>query len=1057
MQSRTVLLGGVALLGAVATLAAVFAPRALNLRYGRQAAPGAAHLVAFTGRSPAQRAASDSDKMDAALADLVRHAPRARRGHALADLHAMNPAARFRPAEIDGQALVLVDAVTRGDVGRLKTALVGLGLEHPSVFSNDVGGWLPVSRIADTAALPELTQIRAAMPRTRAGSGIVATQGDYAQRSSVVRAAYPSLTGSGVTVGVLSDSFDCYEIYAQPGSGVPVSGYQGYAFNGFTATAEDDEAGGALPATVSVLAEPYTATPTVRGDCTNYGAPTQTPFTDEGRAMLQIVHAVAPGANLAFYTGDDSEADFANGIVALAGAGAKVIADDLGYFDEPFYEDGIVAQAIDSVEAPPNNVAYFSAAGNNANSSWESTAPSFPTQATSGPNAGEFLLNFDTSGTTTATSLPITIAPLFPGEFLGIIVEWDQPYVTGYPASLGATSHIDVCLTGATGDYVIQDYDDNNGTTPCTGANSSGVDPVQVLIIGNPANASASTSQQVLNLMVGLADGTAGPGRLIVSVQTDGQTNPPPISTYATNSESLQGHPGAAGAAAVGAAFYFQTPQCGTTPALLEPYSSLGGAPILFDASGRLATPIVRQKPDFVGPDGVNTTFLGFQLASNDINGIEIGANGLLPTSIAACQNDASFPNFFGTSAATPHAAGIAALMLQANPSATPSEIYQALRLSALPMTGSGPTPNFFSGYGFIQADLAFVVPALTLGSNVITLGSSTSLTWSTIDATSCTASGAWSGAQTPNGTVTLTPGAAGVTSYTLACTNLTGATAQSTVTLSTGTAFATDTYSGGVLSIPTMTIGSVTYSNLVVVPGTILSGPSGGSGNGAVDTYNPANGQLTIPNVRVGANTFHNVIITVASVQSIGSVAGADAYKAPDLTIPSVQVGDEIYNNVTITVTDANILHINGGMPAAVRDQYSGGILNIPAVSAAGRVFTNVAVTVGSIVSVGGIDVPNVVGQTQAAATTALAAAQLVVGTVSTASSAAVPAGEVISQSPAAGQDAALGSAVNIAVSTGLGGAGGGAGGGGGGGGGGAFDVLSLDVLAGLALFRFR
>jgi hypothetical protein len=243
------------------------------------------------------------------------------------------------------------------------------------------------------------------------------------------------------------------------------------------------------------------------------------------------------------------------------------------------------------------------------------------------------------------------------------------------------------------------------------------------------------------------------------------------------------------------------------------------------------------------------------------------------------------------------------------------------------------------------------------------------------------------------------------------------------------GTAFATDNYSGGILSIPTMTIGSVTYSSLVVVPGTIVSGPSGATGNGAVDTYDPASGQLTIPNVTVGSNTFHNVVITVASVTSIGGVAGADVYSAPDLTIPSVQVGAEIYNNVTVTVTLANIQRIGGGMPGNVRDQYSGGILTIPAVSVSGRVFTNVEVTVASIVTVGGIDVPSVVGQTQAAATTTLAGAHLIVGTVTSASSATVPSGEVISQVPAAGQDASLGSAVNIAISTGAGGGGGGTG----------------------------
>ena len=76
--------------------------------------------------------------------------------------------------------------------------------------------------------------------------------------------------------------------------------------------------------------------------------------------------------------------------------GAKVIADDVGYFDEPFFQDGILAQAVDAVEA--KGVAYFSAAGNEGNASYDNTAPSFATTATSGSNSGEKLLNFDPSG-----------------------------------------------------------------------------------------------------------------------------------------------------------------------------------------------------------------------------------------------------------------------------------------------------------------------------------------------------------------------------------------------------------------------------------------------------------------------------------------------------------------------------------------------------------------------------------------------------------------------------------------------------------------------------------
>jgi len=63
---------------------------------------------------------------------------------------------------------------------------------------------------------------------------------------------------------------------------------------------------------------------------------------------------------------------------------------------------------------------------------------------------------------------------------------------------------------------------------------------------------------------------------------------------------------------------------------------------------------------------------------------------------------------------------------------------------------------------------------------------------------------------------------------------------------------------------------------------------------------------------------------------------------------------------------------------------------------------------------------VPNVVGQTQAAATTAITGAGLVLGTVSNASSSTVPSGNVISESPVAGTLVNAGSAVNLVVSAG-------------------------------------
>jgi hypothetical protein len=800
MASHFFAIGTFAALTTIAAVAAVSTMRHPHLR--PSAAPGTARLHVFGSRSLQQRQTAAGAKFDGALADLSRHAALARPDHAVEDLRSLAPGVRFKQTEAGAAPLVLIDAVTRGDPQQLKAALVALGLQHPAVYSNDVGGWLPVSQLTAATASAEVHSIRAAIPHTRTGA--VTSQGDFVQHSDVVRSAN-SLTGAGVTVGVLSDSYDCYAVYAQ--NDVAASGAAGYASNGFLATAATDLSTGDLPSAVNVLEEAEAG----QGGCMNYGAPTNLPFSDEGRAMLQIVHDVAPGAALAFYTAENSEADFANGIgmlaasVASGGAGAKVIADDVGYFDEPFFQDGIVAQAIDAVEA--QGVAYFSAAGNDGSLAYDNTSPKFNTVSTSAANSGEQLLNFDASGATTVTSLPVSIAALVPGEFVAIVVEWDQPYLTGAPNSGGATSHIDVCITGgASGpDEVEQFNSDPNAGTGCSGPNTSGSDSYQVMIVANPANAGGNTVAETLNIVVGLADGTAAPGRIKIAVEDDGAGST--INAFPGNSAgaTLQGHPGAAGAVAVGAAFFFDTPACGATPAQLESYSSEGGAPILFDASGtRLATPVVRQKPDLVGPDGGNDTFLGFTLASQGMT----GGDGLLNTTIAACQNNPSYPNFFGTSAATPHIASIAALMLQANPAVTPTQTYQALRNSALPM--ANPSPNFESGYGFVQADAAFalipqVVPAaptLALASTSVVVGTSTTITWSSVNATGCTATGSWSGTLAASGSQSVKPTAAGTDTYTLTCTNAAGSSAPSSVNL---TVTAVPSSGGGALDVLTL------------------------------------------------------------------------------------------------------------------------------------------------------------------------------------------------------------------------------------------------------------
>ena len=185
---------------------------------------------------------------------------------------------------------------------------------------------------------------------------------------------------------------------------------------------------------------------------------------------------------------------------------------------------------------------------------------------------------------------------------------------------------------------------------------------MQVLILGNPADASGNSASQQVSLVIGLATGTPAPGRIKLVVADDGAGST--IDSFDTHSPTVQGHPGAAGAVAVAAAFFAQTPRCGTSPAVLESFSSEGGEPILFDDSGdRLASPELRQKPDLPGPDGVNTSFFGFPLSDG---------GAIDNSTVTACQNDATYLNFFGTSAATPHAAAVAALARQATPPSRP-------------------------------------------------------------------------------------------------------------------------------------------------------------------------------------------------------------------------------------------------------------------------------------------------------------------------------------------------------------------------------------------------
>jgi len=506
---------------------------------------------------------------------------------------------------IDGH--VLVDAVAHaGQVTELKTELVNRGLQGASAFGNVVSGRLPVAAFADIATTRSLQFVRPSVRATNVG--VTTSQGDRSLNSDRARRKF-KVNGSGIRVGALSDSFNCTTEPLLPGQ--------------MHTTAGQDVANGDLPADVIVLKEDPTC-----GDA-----------IDEGRAMLQLIHDVAPGASQAYHTADDGEADFANGIIRLAlEAGADVIVDDISYLAEPMFQDGIIAQAVDFVRS--KGIPYFTAAGNRVRQSYESAFRPSGELGLSGERH-DFDPGAGVDGLQTITLTPEAIQVLS--------YQWDQPFasVSGAP---GASSDVDVIYYDLDGN-LIPICDDNLEPAVCQipGIDiNEGRDAVELSLISNQTDADIQVAVS-LELF-------SGPAPTFTKyVYFDFGNGAMTVDEFDTQSSTTFGHSNAAGSEAVGAAPWYNTSEWGPAfhaacvPACAELFSSAGGTPILFDVDGnRLRKPEIRVKPGVVGPDGGNTSFFFSPY----------------PFEVPGSTEPDEFPNFFGTSASAPHVAAVAALML---------------------------------------------------------------------------------------------------------------------------------------------------------------------------------------------------------------------------------------------------------------------------------------------------------------------------------------------------------------------------------------------------------
>ena len=493
-------------------------------------------------------------------------------------------------------------------------------------------------------------------------------QADVAMLADVVRARY-DVTGKGIKIGIISTSFN------------RLGGMQ-----------KDIELG-VLPEMNETVG---------RGKMFNLQHDDGEP-TDEGRAMAQLVHSIAPGAELYFSSSNpftdpahtmpekyiEQQKVFADRIKELVDLGCKVIVDDIYDPTEPWFQDGPVSLAVDN--AVKELVVYFSAASNNSNISYQSEFrgtsyseisenSSFLLSLPEDMNKEQFLYHdFDPDAEKNILQ-KISLLESSNGTSHwnskdSLVVQWDQPWGENNSANeiwffddnkqfLGRTSSAPKYSIGA---YPLPG---RSGPQPLPEIPST-------FYIAFVHNKNGFTHNTDVNDGV---DGTEEPTFLKWIIPFNGSQPPvgndvsgPPLHSFIEyanyGSSTAWGHNNSKLAANVGAAQYWSTPayhlNTSEGEAVLSEFSSFGGTPIIFDSDGQRKQEYeYRPQPRFIAPQNGDTSFFG----ESDPDNVRL-------------------PNFSGTSAAAPNVAAVAALMLELNQELTPAEIYEHLANSTVNLT----------------------------------------------------------------------------------------------------------------------------------------------------------------------------------------------------------------------------------------------------------------------------------------------------------------------------------------------------------------------------------
>lgn len=527
-------------------------------------------------------------------------------------------------AQSAGDNLIYIEAVASGVTADLVSEMEAMGALNIASSGRLVSAEFPATQLDALAASRELAFARPVLAQTNVG--LVTSQADVGMGTDLVRTV-TGLTGSGITYGILSDSFAC----SNP-----------------TGPAEA-AASGDLPPNIVILED-------IAGGC-----------IDEGRAMAELMYDIAPDSNFIFHTAFTGQAGFAEGINELALAGADVIVDDVIYFLEPMFQDGIIAQAADEVARL--GVPYYSSNGNNGREAGQGEFRAV--EATVGGITG-YWHDFD-DGPGVDVLNTVTLGGSLQTN---IVLQWDSPNfsVSGAP---GAQNDVDFVMFDQFGVPVADCFPNGFFSFPSNGLCQFNFTSGGVPIDGGNGGDAADYVSLVdftggATVQVGLVTDTGAPAGYYMYALFSGGFDEASAEYAILGDGASYGHSNAAGAEGVGASGFFfnealnDDPQtfdfrglsgeAPCSPACLNDFSSAGGTPVFFDTEGnRLATPEVRLKPGITGPDGSNNTFFGVDTFRDDDDG-----DGIFQS-----FEPGEFPNFFGTSAAAPNVAAVAGLMIE--------------------------------------------------------------------------------------------------------------------------------------------------------------------------------------------------------------------------------------------------------------------------------------------------------------------------------------------------------------------------------------------------------